>query len=146
LGIDSGAAIFTNLSITFMCICVKNVPPLGNYQLAVLAAWQQIRAWIKELVQVDAVTIGSHAHCFKLPWINLVLLEILQSAYQLIPRSPTCLVDDILDLGWHFSVIQHDERPPLAMVNKVGLLWATLPTLLSFLCFHAFQNGSSSMT
>jgi len=99
---------------------VKNVPPLGNYQLAVLAAWQQIRAWIKELVQVDAVTIGSHAHCFKLPWINLVLLEILQSAYQLIPRSPTCLVDDILDLGWYFSVIQHDERPPLAMVNKVG--------------------------
>ncbi len=146
MGIDLGVAIFTDLSIALMSICVKNVPPLGNYQLAVLVAWQQIRAWIEELVQVDAVTIGSHAHCFKLPWINLVLLEILQSAYKLISRSPTCLVDDILDLGWHFFVIQHDERPPLAMVNKVGLPRATLPTLLSFLCFHAFQNGGSSMT
>jgi hypothetical protein len=50
LGIDSGAIIFTNLSIALMSICVKNVPPLGNYQPAVLAAWQQIRAWIEELV------------------------------------------------------------------------------------------------
>ncbi len=81
MGIDLDVAIFTDLSITLMSICVKNGEPSGNYQPAVLAAWQQIRAWIEELVQVDAVTVGSHAHCFKLPWINLVLLEILQSTY-----------------------------------------------------------------
>jgi hypothetical protein len=31
------------------------------------------------------------------------------------------------------------------MVNRVGLPHATLPTLLSFLHFHTFQDGDLSM-
>jgi len=30
---------------------------------------------------------------------------------------------DILNLGQHSFVVQHDDRPPLAMVNRVGLPW-----------------------
>jgi hypothetical protein len=30
----------------------------------VLAKWQHIRAWINELVQVDATSIGSQVHQF----------------------------------------------------------------------------------
>jgi len=51
-----------------------------------------------------------------------------------------CLVDDILDLGWHSCVIRYDDQP-LDVVNKVGLLWTTIFTILSFPCFHAFQDG-----
>jgi hypothetical protein len=54
-------------------------------------------------------------------------------------------VDDILDLRQHFSVVQHDDQPLLAMVNRVGLPWATLPTLLSFSHLHAFWNGGPGM-
>jgi uncharacterized protein YbgA (DUF1722 family) len=32
-----------------------------------------------------------------------------------------CMVDDILDLGHHSCVVHHEDQPPLAMVNKVGL-------------------------
>jgi hypothetical protein len=31
MGIDSGAAIFTNLSTTFMCICVRECPTFGGF-------------------------------------------------------------------------------------------------------------------
>jgi hypothetical protein len=31
------------------------------------------------------------------------------------------------------------------MVNRVGLLWVTLLTLLSFSCFHTFQDGGPGM-
>jgi hypothetical protein len=54
-------------------------------------------------------------------------------------------VDDILDLGRHFSTVQHDDQPPLAMVNRVGLPWATLPTILSFPHSHAFWDDGPSM-
>jgi len=39
---------------------LENVPPLGDYRpLIILAKWQQVKAWIKELVQMDVVSIGS---------------------------------------------------------------------------------------
>jgi len=41
-------------------------------------------------------------------------------------------VDDILDPGQHSSTIQHDDRPPLNVINKGGLPRTALPTLLSF--------------
>ncbi len=49
-------------------------------------------------------------------------------------------MDDILDLRWHYFVIKHDDRPPLTIINKVGLLHVVLPILLSFPCFHAFHD------
>jgi hypothetical protein len=78
---------------------LENVPPLGDSRPFELAAWQQIRAWIREPVQVDVVVVNSCAHHFRWIWTNLASLEMLQSAYQPIPRSPTCVMDDILDLG-----------------------------------------------
>ncbi len=87
---------------------------------------------------MDDVVVSSHAHHFRCIWINVASLEVLQSAYHFIPRSPTCLMDDILDPKRHFNVVQHDDRPPLAIINKVGLPWATLRTILKFSHFHAF--------
>jgi len=48
-------------------------------------------------VQVDVVGVNSHAHNLQWLWTNLALLEVLQNAYKFIMRSPTCMVDDILD-------------------------------------------------
>ncbi len=76
---------------------LENVPPLKDPQLIILAKWLQIRAWINKLMQVDAIVIGSHTHQFQWLWINLTPLEVIQQAYQLIIRLPTCLVDDILN-------------------------------------------------
>ncbi len=54
-------------------------------------------------------------------------------------------MDDILDSRWHSFVIQHDDKPPLVVVNRASLPRATLPTLLSFSRSHAFRDGSPSM-
>jgi hypothetical protein len=57
---------------------------------------------------VDVATINSRAHHFQWLWTNLASPKVFQSAYWLIPRSPTCLMDDIFDQGQHSSIIQHD--------------------------------------
>ncbi len=54
-------------------------------------------------------------------------------------------MDDILDLGRHFYIVQHDNQPPLAMVKKVGLPQVALFTLLSFSQSQAFWDGSLGM-
>ncbi len=54
-------------------------------------------------------------------WTNLTPLEIIQNAYQLILGSPTCLVDDILDLGHHLCVVHDDYQPPFIVVNRIVL-------------------------
>jgi hypothetical protein len=100
---------------------------------------------------VDATTVGSCAHHFQWLWTNLAPLEVLKSSYQLIPRSPTCLVDVILDPGQHSSIVQHDDLPPLAVINKVDLPRTSLPTLLNFLYSSLWVNyvgakGNSSLT
>jgi hypothetical protein len=38
---------------------LENVPPLRDSRPIVLAKWQQIKAWIGELVQVDVVLVSS---------------------------------------------------------------------------------------
>ncbi len=87
---------------------------------------------------MDVVGVDSCAHYLQWLWIDLAPLEVFQNTYRLILRSPTCLVDDILDPRRHSSTIQHDDQPPLAIINRVGLLWITLPTVLSFPHFHTF--------
>jgi hypothetical protein len=75
-------------------------------------------------------------------WINLAPLKVIQNAYRFVPRSPTYLVHDILDPSHYSCVVHHDDISLLLVVNKVGLPWATL---LSFLHFHAFENGRLGM-
>ncbi len=124
---------------------LENVPPLRDYKPIVLARWQQIKAWIGKPVQVDVVSVGSWAHWFWWMWTNLASLEVIQQAYEFIPRSPTCLVGDILDLTCHSWMAHHDDRPPLVVVNRVGFSWTTLPTFVSFPHSHAFKNGYLGM-
>ncbi len=70
---------------------------------------------------------------------------MIQRAYQLIPRSPTCLVEGVFDLGCHSCAVYHDDQPPWVVVNRVNPPHATLPTLLSFSRSHAFRDGSLGM-
>jgi hypothetical protein len=58
---------------------------------------------------VDVVLVGSQTHQFQWMWINLAPLEVIQRAYQFIPKLPTCLVDGILNLGHHSHMVYHDE-------------------------------------
>jgi hypothetical protein len=52
---------------------LKNVPPLGNSQLAI--GWQQMCAWISVLIIQVAITIvDSLAHRFQWMWIKLTPL------------------------------------------------------------------------
>jgi len=78
-------------------------------------------------------------------WTNLTPSKVIQQAYEPIPRSPTCLVDDILDPRSHSCVVCHDDWLPLVMVNRVGLPRVALPTFLSFPHSHAFKNGGPRM-
>ncbi len=137
-----------HLQQTHMHPCVyllENVPPLGDSKPIVLVRWQQIKTWIGKLVQVDVASVGPQTHQFQWMWINPTPPEVIQWAYEFIPRSPTCLVDDILDLRHHSCAVHYDDQPPLAMVNWVGLSWVALLTFLSFLHFHAFRNGGPGM-
>lgn len=62
------------LQTTQLQLCAyvsENVPPSRDFQLALSEAWQWIRPWIKEPMQVDATTISSCAHCFRWLWTNL---------------------------------------------------------------------------
>jgi len=96
-------------------------------------------------VRVDAISVGSQAHWFRWMWINLAPPEVIPQTYEFNPRSPTCLVDDILDPGLHSCMVCHDDQPPLDVVNRVGVPQTTLPTLLSFPHSHAFKNGGLGM-
>jgi len=78
-------------------------------------------------------------------WTNLAPPKVIQRAYELNPWSPTCLEDDLLDPRHHSCAVGQDDRPPLVVVNKVGLPQETLPTFLNFPHFHAFKNGGPRM-
>jgi hypothetical protein len=78
-------------------------------------------------------------------WTNLTPPKVIQCAYELILKSPTCLVDDILDPPCHSCVVHHDDQPPLVVVNRVSLPQVALPTFLSFSHSHAFRNGGLGM-
>jgi hypothetical protein len=47
--------------------------------------------------------------------------EVIRHAYELILRSPTCLVDDTLDPRCQSFVVCHEDQPSLVFPNKVGL-------------------------
>ncbi len=78
-------------------------------------------------------------------WTTLAPLKVIQQTYELIPRSPTCLMDDILNPRCHSCIVHHDDRPPLVVVNRVGLPQTNLPTFLNFPHFRAFRNGGLGM-
>ncbi len=94
---------------------------------------------------MDGTIINSCADRFWWLWTNVASLKILQNAYWFILKSPTWLEDDSLDRKQHSFIVQHDDQPPLVMVNKVGLPWASLPTFLSFSRCPTFWDGSPWM-
>ncbi len=61
----------------------------------------------------------SHAHWLCWFWTNLTPLELLQWAFDLVPQHASLIVNVNLDTK-HISQVQHDDQPPLAIVNNVG--------------------------
>ena len=49
-------------------------------------------------------------------------------------------VDHILNEGQHAQVVVQADQPPFAVVNQVGMPRLALPTLVSYLGSHAFQD------
>ncbi len=49
-------------------------------------------------------------------------------------------MNDTLDSKHHSYVVHHDDQPPLVVVNRVGLPWIALLTLLKFPQFHAYWD------
>jgi hypothetical protein len=60
---------------------LDNVLSIEDFLLAILVGWQQIRAWINELVQMDVRAFGFYAHRFLWMWINLTSLKMIQQTY-----------------------------------------------------------------
>jgi len=54
---------------------LKNVPPLGNFQIAMLIGWQRMCAWINVLMQVATTILDSLAHQFQWMWIKITPLR-----------------------------------------------------------------------
>jgi hypothetical protein len=54
---------------------LKHVPPLGNFQLAMLIGWEQMCAWINVLMRVATAIFDSLAHQFQWMWIKLTPLN-----------------------------------------------------------------------
>jgi hypothetical protein len=67
-----------------------------DFKPTILAGWQQIKAWIGELVQMDVVSIGSQTHWFQWMWTNVTQIKVIQQTCEFIYGSLTCLVNDII--------------------------------------------------
>jgi len=64
---------------------LENVHLLGDTRFHVMASVHQIRSWIGLAVLLDALRVGSRAHCPRLWWTNLLQREVLRRAYETIP-------------------------------------------------------------
>jgi hypothetical protein len=63
-----------------------------------------------------------------------------QWAYDLASQPKDFIVNAILD-SWCMSwVVQHDDQPPFAIVNKVNHSQVALLTIMSFPSSHVFHN------
>ncbi len=51
----------------------------------------------------------------------------------------------ILDLGHMSQVVQDDDQPQFAIVNRVGQPQSTLPTIMNFQNSHAFHDDGLIM-
>jgi hypothetical protein len=75
---------------------LENVPLLGDIRSHVMASVHEIRSWIGPMVLLDATRVGSHAHCPRLWWTNLLSKEVLKQAYETMSRSFHLIVDRIV--------------------------------------------------
>ncbi len=71
--------------------------------------------------------------------------SLLQWAYDLASQPKEFIVNAILD-SWCMSwMVQHNDRPPFAIVNKVNHSQVALPKIMSFLSSHVFYHVGSIM-
>jgi hypothetical protein len=65
--------------------------------------------------------------------------------YDLISQPKGPIVNVILNSSCMSQVVQHDDRPFLAIVNKVGQLWVVLPMIMNFWGSHIFHDDGLDM-
>jgi hypothetical protein len=124
---------------------LENVPLLGDARSRIVASMHQVRQWLGPVVLLDVASVGSRAHRPRLWWTNLAPPEVLKAAYSRVVRPEGLIVDDILDSGRRSQVVGRNDLPPLAVVNKIGLPRAALPTLVSYPASHAYRQGGSGL-
>ncbi len=124
---------------------LENVPLLGDIRSHVMASVHEIRSWIGPAVLLDATKVGSRAHHPRLWWTNLLSMEVLRRAYEIMLRSSHFIVDNILDSGRCSQVVRVVDRSPMAVVNRVGQPRMVLPTFVSFPTSHAYREGGPGL-
>jgi len=124
---------------------LENVPLFGDARSRIVASMHQVRQWLGPAVLLDAPSVGSRAHHPRLWWTNLAPPEVLKAAYSRMVRPEGLIVDDILDFGRRSQAVGRNDLPPLAVVNKIGLPRAALPTLVSYPASHAYRQGGSGL-
>jgi hypothetical protein len=106
-----------------------------------MASVHKIRSWFGPAVLLDVARVGSHAHCPRLWWTNLLPREVLRRAYETVPRSSHLIMDSILDIRRRSQVVRVVDRSPMTLVNQVGQARMALPTFVSFPTSHAYREG-----
>jgi hypothetical protein len=99
--------------------------------------------------------MGSQTYWLWWMWTNIVRHSSLQWAYDLASQPKDFIVNAILDswcmmishllpfmmtIGMMSWVVQHDDQPPFAIVNKVNHSWMALLTIMSFPSSHVFHD------
>lgn len=118
---------------------------MDDSRARVMVSVHQVRSWLGSAVLLDAAAVGSWAHRPRLWWTNLMSPALLKRAFDGVQRPAHLTVDSILDTGRQSQRVRHDDRLPLAVVNRVGQPRAALPTLLSFPGSHAFRDGGPGL-
>ena len=123
----------------------ENVPPLGDTRAKV----REDNAYIHHLLGpptfVDAAALGSYAHRPRWIWTNLASATTLASALAQVQRPPRREVDDILDEHRVSTTVTKDDKPPLAVVNRVGFKRGAFPTFMCYPGSFAFRTGGPGM-
>ena len=127
------------------CYIFENVASQFDRRRHIRQDFQHIQHYLGKPVTLDAARHGSYAHRLRAIWTNLVDIQVLHAANQLVTRDLHLIVDDILDPYHKAQICTRPDYPPFYPANEVGRNISALPTLVSFPGSYAFRNGGPGM-
>ena len=137
--------LWSRLQSTPVGYIFENVLPLGSVSPQVQKDAQVVQHHLGAPIPLDAAAFGSYAHRLRWKWTNLAPFRVLAAALSQVVRPAERYVDHILNEGRRSQGVSIADRPPFALVNKVGLPMMALPTLMTFPGSYAFREGGSGM-
>jgi hypothetical protein len=123
---------------------VENVPVVSSGKTRTLESMHKIHDILGVPVLIDAAAVGSRAHRPRFCWTNLAPAELLQLAIGR-TKQPDVYVSDILDPHRTPRHIYHDDKAPLAVVNRKGEPRRAFSTLVNFAHTYAFKDNGPGL-